>query len=63
MRNTCEMLDSVREQIDLQGEKDPMRVMALPAAPPAITFALGVSGLALSFAFDAWSNGYLEIVM
>jgi hypothetical protein len=63
MRNTCEMLDSVREQIDLRGDEDPMRVMALPAAPPAITFALGVSGLALSFAFDAWSNGYLEIVM
>ena len=63
MRNTCEMLDSVGEQISLQALTQPMRVMALPAAPPAITFALGVSGLAFSFAFEAWSDGTLQLLM
>ena len=39
-----------------------MRVMGLPAFPGAITFSLGISGLAISFAFDAYLAGNLELV-
>ena len=62
MRETSELLDSVCMQIDSADVTAPMRVMGLRAGPPAISLTISLAALTVSYAFDAWLNGNLELI-
>ena len=48
MDQSCELLDSVGEQIDLDQATNPTRVMGLAADPPAVTFIVGLVLMSMS---------------
>ena len=62
MDQSCELLDSVGEQIDLDSVCKPTRVMGAPAEPPAVTGVLSIVLLALTFLTEGLVNGDIRFV-
>lgn len=62
MDQSCELLDSVGEQIDLDSVCKPTRVMGAPAEPPAVTGVLSIVLLALTFLTEGLVNGDIQFV-
>eukprot|EP01050_Picozoa_sp_SAG11_P006814 SAG11_NODE_545_length_8621_cov_25.321521_4_plen_159_part_00 len=62
MNQSCELLDSVGEQIDLDSVCKPTRVMGAPAEPPAVTGVISVVLLALTFLTEGVINGDIRFV-
>lgn len=63
MDQSCELLDSVSEQLDLDMENNPTRVMGLAANPPAVSFITGLVLMSLSLLTDGLIlKGTIEFV-
>ena len=60
MNQSCELLDSVGEQIDLDTECKPTRVMGAPAEPPAVTGVITVVLLAMTFLTEGVLKGTIQ---
>ena len=60
MHQSCELLDSVGEQIDLDTECKPTRVMGAPAEPPAVTGVITVVLLAMTFLTEGVLKGAIR---
>jgi hypothetical protein len=62
MTQSCELLDSVGEQIDLDAINKPMRVMGASAEPPAVTGVITVVVLAMTFLTEGLLAGEINFV-
>jgi hypothetical protein len=62
MNQSCELLDSVGEQIDLDQNVKPTRVMGAPAEPPVVTAVVTVVLVAFSFLAEGILLGEINFV-
>ena len=62
MHQSCELLDSVGELIDLDEKSKPIRVMGFPAEPPAVTGVVTVVLLAFTFLSEGLLAGEIQFV-